>query len=198
MNRKFYTAVAIFALTAVAAFGQGTNNVTTNTVSAVSSNSVATTGPITVIAGDAVGTGLTWIAQHGSAGAGYAGPLKGGKNGGTGPAVTETAWFLDTAWVSADTNTNIDFKVGLVHSDVVASSITVDQFGMELSESFFNANLVTATAKVPVLNVITRTLAKWDIEVIEAISENTDEISKARFSDEKADWLVGAKIVKLY
>lgn len=181
--------------------GQTTNtypNAPTNAVASVSSNSVATTGPINIIAGNAVGLGLTWIAQHGAAGVEYCGPVKGGKNGGTGPAPIETAWFLDSAWVNQDTSTNIDFKVGLLHADVVAAKITVDQFGIELDEAFFNDNLSTATQHWPVIGVVVRVLKKWDVEFTESVAENTDTISKFRFSDEKTDWGVGAKIVKLY
>lgn len=174
-----------------------TNQPPATNVTSVSSNSIATTGPVEILAGDAVGVGLTWIAQHGSAGAEYSGPLKGGKNGGTGPAVTETAWVLDAAWTSK-TATNVDFKFGIMHADVVTKTVTEDQFGIELDEAFFNDNIAAKVSKVPVIGVIAKALAHWDVELQESVAENTDYLSKAKFSDERTDWGVGVKFVKLY
>lgn len=193
MNRLLITLASLLSLSA-ASFGQTVSNAPPSPVT----NSVVATGPITIIAGNAVDIGLTWIAQHGSAGAEFSGPLKGGKNGGNGPAVTETAWFLDLPWMNSDTSTNIDFRLGLMHADVVAKTITVDQFGIELSESFFNQNLAKAVHKIPVINVIVNAFARWDVEITESIAENTDYLSGGKFSDEKSNWGVGVKIVKLY
>lgn len=191
---KFLITLAILVSAAGMVFGQTVSNAPPSPIT----NSVVATGPITIIAGNAVDVGLTWIAQHGSAGAEFSGPLKGGKNGGNGPAVTETAWFLDLPWINSNTSTNIDFRLGLLHADVVTKTLTVDQFGIELSESFFNQNLAQAVHKVPVVNVIVKALARWDVEVTESVAGNTDELSGGRFSDEKANWGVGVKIVKLY
>src|ERR1035438_7038732 len=105
--RKILTAVAILALTAVATFGQ------TNTSTAVSSNSVATTGLVSQATGDIVGSIVNFIAKTGSAGVGYAIPLtKSAKNIGDGPEATVQVYLYDVAWVSAGV-TNIDSKLGI-------------------------------------------------------------------------------------
>src|ERR1017187_6770502 len=120
----------------------------TNNIAATKSHSVTTSGPIQIITSHALGAGLSWIAQHGSAGYEYCGPVVSGKNNGNGSAATETALKLDVAWVSQP-GTNVDLKAGIMHSDVITKSATVDQFGFELDEAFFNQNLVQTVSKVP-------------------------------------------------
>jgi hypothetical protein len=160
-------------------------------------NTVQTTGLVTVVAGDVTGDVLTWVAQHGSAGAEFCGPMIAGKNGGTGPAPTQTAWFLEVPWTSKGA-TNIDTRIGVMHADVVTTAVTEDQLGLELDEDFLNQNLATATATWPVVNVITKAVAKLDIDLTVSVAHNTGALATGRISDTRMDWGVGAKVVKLF
>lgn len=155
-------------------------------------------GPITVVAGDVTDAALTWIAQHGSAGAEWCGPLVGGKKGGgSGPAVTQTAWFFDMPWTTKGA-TNIDTRVGLMHADVFAKEETRDQLGIELDETFFNGNIANTVAKWPVIGPVWRAAAKMDIDVTGSIAHNTDSLANGRFAAKSMDWGVGIKIIKLF
>jgi hypothetical protein len=201
-----FTIIAL-SLLATAALGQTTiittnppvittNNVTvsTNSVPSPATNSVVTTGPITVITGDATSIALTWIAQHGSAGAEWFHSLKGGKNG---PGVTETAWLTDLPW-NTGLQTNIDFRVGLTHDDVFTKTVNQDLLGLELSADFFNGNIAQAVHNWPVIGVIWKSLAKINLETTVSIAHTTDGLANAHIEGKNTDWGVGVKVVKLF
>lgn len=172
---------------------------TTNAWPGTGTNVVANVnGPIAAVAGDVTQTALTWIAQHGSAGVEYCGPVVGGKaGGGSGPAATQTAWFFDLPWTTKGA-TNIDNRLGLLHADVFAKDETRDQLGLELDETFFNGNIALTVEKWPVIGPVWRAAAKLDIDVTGSIAHNTDSMANGRFAAKNMDWGVGTKVIKLF
>ena len=164
----------------------------------VSSNTVATTGPIAQVTGDVVGTIGTWIVQHGSAGVAYGIPISDQKkSSGPGPAATVSTWIYDIAWVSAGT-TNIDSKLGLMNTTVFGRNVTVNQMGVEIDEALNTVGIANATAKIPVINFITKAAAAMNVDAMAGIAHNTDDMANGKFYERDIDCYVGLKVIKTF